>query len=1054
MAVFTAAAAVFTAVSTWVSGLSALGAFALKTAVGVGLSLAAQALAGKPKTEDKTFSLSTSLSGGGALSRSFIMGRAATGGSIVWTNTWGQDGKSPNAWLTQVIALSDMPVRGLAEVWVDGVKVDWNPAGNNDTIYGYQVSDFNSDGANMYIKFYDGTQTTYDSALVTIDSTQNRSWNIDRVGDGIAYVIVRTRATKNQFSGIPNCVFVVDGMRLYDASKDSTNGGDGPQRYSVPATWGGDGDDLPAVQLYNLMRGIYYKGQWIYGFQRMSAQRLDDTWITAINKCRLPVQGASGLEPQYRSGGEIIVSARLSEAMDTLLTACQGEVAESGGIYSLRVGEPEPPLFSITDADIISTDEQRFTPFYGLAESINGIAGTYPEPLENWSEKSAPPIYRPDLEALDGNRRLLANVEFTFVPYAEQVQRLMKSALLSAMRTRRHTLTLPPKFWRYCVPGDTLRWTSERNGYNNKLFIIKGVVDRDSLECVIDVLEWEPSDYSWSSSTEFQPPVIGSLGPIIPSPQPILDWNALPYIIRDQLTAARRPAIRLVWDASSDALIGVRAVEWEVRILGQTDLVSSGSSDQPSRGSAIISAGILPNTIYEARGRFIPDDDSRETLWSEWISVLTDDVKLGTGDIEVELGTIGDDAKSVWQALGQQLDDVWKRVEHLGQSQTLEGAVGEVSRREIKAQVGVNTASIVNEAEVRANETSALARTSEEIRARTALAEASIISERLSRADADSALATRIDSTNAAVAGNAASLASETTARVNADSALGTRIDTTNANVGANAAAIQNESTVRAGADSALATQITAVRAEIEGAFADGAIRFEAVAAPGGVNARYSLLVRGSVNGDYLESGFFLEIYTEGGVLKSRMNVVAQQFSIAAGTSATPVFAVIAGEVYMINAKIQQAQIDNLIVGTSNLAPSAVTAFNYNRVATGPLNTTGNFMDQIAVTLNHGLGSPPVEVLFSGRSFGGSGTAGATLGVDYQLYAVEDGVTIASNTISMIQGQPVPHNTFVGFHSPNPSRATTNYTFRTVRSQQSNNVQSVDMYIRALAMKR
>src|SRR6185503_15334343 len=100
-----AAAAIFTAVSTWVGGLSALGAFALKTAVGIGLSLAAQALAGKPKgPEEKTFSLATNLQGGGDLSKSFIVGRAATGGSLVWVNTWGRDGKSPNAWLTQVIA--------------------------------------------------------------------------------------------------------------------------------------------------------------------------------------------------------------------------------------------------------------------------------------------------------------------------------------------------------------------------------------------------------------------------------------------------------------------------------------------------------------------------------------------------------------------------------------------------------------------------------------------------------------------------------------------------------------------------------------------------------------------------------------------------------------------------------------------------------------------------------------------------------------------------------------------------------------------------------------
>ncbi|GEM_PF-3739658 len=81
-------------------------------------SLLAQSLAGHPK--DQTFSVNGTLQGGGDVPRSFILGRIATAGSLVFVNTWGQDGDTPNAYLTQVIALSDLPVRGLAEVWVNG----------------------------------------------------------------------------------------------------------------------------------------------------------------------------------------------------------------------------------------------------------------------------------------------------------------------------------------------------------------------------------------------------------------------------------------------------------------------------------------------------------------------------------------------------------------------------------------------------------------------------------------------------------------------------------------------------------------------------------------------------------------------------------------------------------------------------------------------------------------------------------------------------------------------------------------------------------------------
>lgn len=950
MAIFTAAAAIFTAVSTWIGGLSAIGAFALKTAVGIGLSLAAQRLAGKPKGPgEQTFSLSTSLQGGGDVSRSFIMGRAATGGSLVWLNTWGRDGKAPNAWLTQVIALSDMPIRRVVELWVDGEKVIYDPARNNDTIYGQAIPNFNKDGVNMYVKIYDGNQTEADPALMTIDSNDNRTWGEGRIGRGVAYAIVRARATKNMFSGIPRCVFVVDGMKLYDPTKDSTNGGEGPMRYHLPETWGGDGDDLPAVQLYNLMRGIYFRGQWIYGFQRMAANRLDSTWLTAINKCRLLVAGANGPETQYRSGGEIVISAPLSEAMDTILTACQGEVAEAGGIYSLRVGEPEAPLFSITDADIISTDEQRFTPFYGLADSINGISATYPEPLENWTAKAAPPLYRPDLEQLDGNRRLLSNVEFTFVPYAEQVQRLMKSALLSAMRTRRHTLTLPPKFWRYCVPGDTLRWTSERNGYVEKLFIIKGVVDRASLECVVDVLEWEPSDYSWNSSAEFQPPVIGSLGPIIPSPQPIQDWNALPYIIRDQNNGARRPAIRLIWDRDPEALIGVRAVQWQVRIMGQEDLVTEGSSDQPERGEAIISAGILPDTVYEARGRFVPDDDSRDTEWSAWISLRTDDVKLGNSDIEIDLGALGDESRAVFKALGLQLDDLWKRLEQISLAEQLEGAVSQIARQKLSVEVGQSKAEIERVDRVSANATQALAQSIQLVRA-------------------------RVDEVNAAVA---------------------------------------VESTARVDGDEALATQITAVRAEIGSGFADGAVRFEAVATPEGVSARYAILLRAEDDGEYLETGLFLEVFSEGGQLRSRVSVAAQQFLVSDGTVSAPVFAVVNGDVFIVNAKIQQAQIENLRVGDGQIEPAAAGFIKALKIPS----TEGGTFD---VVINHGLNQSGAhhEARFDAQFTASRGGSGTTSSSGITVTFVETGEVLLVRTRAISAGQTYSDSGFGYFSIP------------------------------------
>ncbi len=643
MAIFSGIAAAIggaiSAVSGFIGGLGAVGAFLLKTAVGVGLSLLAQSLSGKPK--DPTFSINGTLQGGGDVPRSFIMGRTATAGSLVFVNTWGQDGDTPNAYLTQVIALSDLPVRGLAEVWVNGELVTLGGL----TDRGYAVNQYPD---SLWVKFYDGTQATADSFLFTSVSNGNRWWNPDRIGRGVAYAIVTARVSKNMFSGVPSFKFVLEGLRLYDISRDSTQGGVGPQRFADPATWGGDGDFLPAVQIYNLLRGITYNGQWFYGLQNLSSSRLPAAaWIAQIEKHRAGTLESTGWVNTYRSGGEIQVDAPLTSAVEALLTACQGRISEVGGVYYLHSGAPDAPVIAFTDDDILSTEEQEFTPFLGLADTINGVSANYPSPADGWVAKTAPPLYRTDLEAIDGNRRLMADVDLNFVPYPEQVQRLMRSALEEARRFRRHTIVLPPKFWAYATPGTVFSWTSERNGYIAKLMRIDGVADRANLDVMIDITEVDPADYDWSSDTEFKPPVDGQLGVIRPTPQPIVDWFAEPATVKDGSGEDRRPAIRLTWDNSDGRLDDVIGIEYEVRLQATLEKISEGRTDQPQVGSMLISQSLLPAESYVVRGRYIPGGD-RPVLWSGFIPVITPNILLSDKDVFVDIDLTGIEEALGW----------------------------------------------------------------------------------------------------------------------------------------------------------------------------------------------------------------------------------------------------------------------------------------------------------------------------------------------------------------------------------------------------------------------
>ncbi len=156
----------------FISGAAAalsLGAsLALSLAVGAAyaaLSYVAQSLQ-KGASPDAVQSYSK-MQTGGTLPQSIIFGTWATAGSLVYFNYWGQDGKTPNAYETRAVALSDVPSTQLMSLIVDD-----NPCTYGSTTFdsdlGYPIPEYDKNGQHyLWVKFYDGTQTTADPFLVS-----------------------------------------------------------------------------------------------------------------------------------------------------------------------------------------------------------------------------------------------------------------------------------------------------------------------------------------------------------------------------------------------------------------------------------------------------------------------------------------------------------------------------------------------------------------------------------------------------------------------------------------------------------------------------------------------------------------------------------------------------------------------------------------------------------------------------------------------------------------------------------------------------------------------
>lgn len=624
MPVFTTIGAAIFGAGTFMAAVTAAG---LQIVAGIAFSAIGKAMQGDQTAAQAKFGVQGKLQGGDDVPRSINLGWNCTAGSLVYHNTWGAGGVMS----ARVMALGDYPIQQFVGVEVDGVAQTLL-TGETHASYGWPVAGFRKGGKDhLWIKFYDGTQTTADPYLVGSVSSVDRPYSSSRIGYGVPYVIVTALAPEREdgeekplFQGLPSFKFITYGAKWYDPSKDTTVGGSGLHRWNDPATWGGDGDFLPPVQIYNLLRGVYFNSQWLYGLQSVNAARVDNaTFIAAINKARSTIAGPSGLEPTFRAGGEVQVGAQVHQAIEALITSCNGRLVEVGGTYKLYVGEPGAAVMSFTDGDIISTEEQSFSPFLRLSDTVNGVAASYPNPTEGWNTKTAPPLLRPDLETLDGNRRLMASVSLDFVPYPGQVQRLMKWALAEALRARRHTFVLGPEF-RVIEPGDVVMWSSARNGYENKLFRVDGVVYKSNLDVIVDLTEVDPSDYDWNQATDFRPVIDGPISLVGPRPMPMSGWQVFPAAIVDDQGRNRRPSVE-VWAASG--LSGVDRVRVQVRVGTDIGPLIFDSDSQPygTPWKWILQGQFSADTLFVVRGIFVGPANAE---WSGWLAVTTPDIRL------------------------------------------------------------------------------------------------------------------------------------------------------------------------------------------------------------------------------------------------------------------------------------------------------------------------------------------------------------------------------------------------------------------------------------------
>jgi hypothetical protein len=399
-------------------------------------------------------------------------------------------------------------------------------------------------------------------------------------------------------------------------------GGAGAHRWGNSATY--EPSTNNAVLAYNIQRGIVLPDLGIWGGRAEAEDLPLPNWFAAMNACDMTV--GSPAVAQYQAGIEVRVDMEPAAILEELMKACTGQIAEVGGAFKIRIGGPGLPVMFISDDDLIVTKPQDYAPFAPSDQRQNGIDAKYPDPEAVWQTKSAPSLYNAAWEAEDGDRRV-ASLDLTACPYPLQVQRVMASYINDGRRLRTHGVTLTPDA-AVLEPLDAISWTSARNGYDGKLFELSEVVDDPkTLLQRVALREVDPTDYDWFEGVAV-PTYVPSAVEVVPGPQTLSSWVVTAIALEDASGTQRRPAIRMSWDAAD--LDAVSGIQFELR-LSNGAMVKAGDVVDVASGAIICAEGILADTAYQSRGK--PVALGRETAWTDWVEVISADVRLGSADL-------------------------------------------------------------------------------------------------------------------------------------------------------------------------------------------------------------------------------------------------------------------------------------------------------------------------------------------------------------------------------------------------------------------------------------
>ena len=441
-------------------GVAALGYSLFTTfAVFTALSAISQALAPKPR-------LGSQLSGQSimtrepAQSRKLVYGKTRVGGNVVYLESSGAD----NKYIYLVMTVASHQIESYEEVYFNDKKIWEN---------GSYVGDW---GSFASISFYDGTQTTADSGLV---SASNK-WTADHKLLGVAYMVVRLTYDQEQFAqGLPNVSTIIKGKPVYNPSTDVTE-------------W----TDNTALCVYDYLRDSQ-------GLGASASEILTSSVTDAASVCDESVTLAdASTQARYTLNGVVDTANTIQDNLEQMLTSMIGRISYVGGKFELYAGEYVAPSVTIDESMI--TGEINVQTKQSRRSMYNGVKGVFLSAEDNYILADYPAQVSSTFEADDGDPRYL-DMTLPFTTHHARAQRIAKLALLASRQQEAINFTCNLNALKFKV-GEIIYVTNERLGYNQKEFEVidyrMSFAPNGSIGVSVQAIETGSSIWDWTTSDE------------------------------------------------------------------------------------------------------------------------------------------------------------------------------------------------------------------------------------------------------------------------------------------------------------------------------------------------------------------------------------------------------------------------------------------------------------------------------------------------------------------------------------------------------------------------